>query len=138
MRNEDFILIYYECDGTKRQTNVLEEDKYKNYDYQILTDGNYPTVVIRTDSNISIFSGGSVVILKLPDDRRYELDREFSTGSTRFKYEFNKEGDYVYDSKDGSAKESAHTYSKDELRKYVKMFIDEIIKCEDKKFEYTD
>lgn len=123
---EDFIRIYHDNDSAKKPLETIEEKDYKGYHYMILSFGDYPILDIRVKSPISIFSGHNLVVLKFDDGSRYELDRIFlNVNETKFLYQFNKDGDFIY-----GGDESGHKYSVQEVEKYAEMFIDKIIDCE--------
>lgn len=131
---EDFAQIYHDNDSAKKPVETIEEKDYKGYHYMILSFGNYPILDIRVKSSISVFSGHNLVVLKFDDGSRYELDRMFLNGNeTKFLYEFNKYGDFIY-----GGDESGHKYSIQEVEKYAEMFIDKIIESEEEKFKHTD
>jgi len=142
---EEFSKIYYGSEGKKTPIVTVDEDDHRGYHYDIKTDGDFPSLVITTDSTISAFSGHDSVILKFTDGKKYELDRIVSGSKTRYEYSFCKEGDYTYDmnqtdmyTRENEGKESGHKYSVQEIKKYAEMFIDKIIECEDEKYKHTD
>jgi hypothetical protein len=139
VRKEDIAVFYYDNDSAKKPLETIEEKDYKGYHYMILTFGCYPILDIRVKSQISIFSGYNLVILKFDDGSRYELDRFFLNGNeTKFLYEFNKDGDYVNNNSYKRCTDEGHKYTVREIESYAEKFIDKIIECEDDKFKHPD
>lgn len=132
IRGEDFSQIYYDNDSAKKPIVVVEEKEYKDYQYKILTTGDYPSLDIRVRSeNTEVFGGYSLVVLKFPD-KSYELDRMInpSPGQVRYVYTFNKDGDYIHNTENQSKDGEGHKYTVQELEEYAKKFIDKIIQCD--------
>jgi len=128
IREEEFSQIYYDNDSAKKPIVVVEEKEYKDYQYKILTTGDYPSLDIRVRSeNTEVFGGYSLIVLKFPD-KSYELDRMIvpSPGQVRYTYKFNQDGDYDHSHPD----KEGHKYTVEELQKYAEMFIDKIIQCD--------
>jgi hypothetical protein len=123
IRKEEFARIYFDCNSPKREVIIADEGDYEGYHYTVSTAGDYPVVCIETESKISFFSGADIARLKL-DDKEYDLYRHQMNGTTRFCYDFNKEGDYVHNQADG------HVYTVNEVVDYAKQFIDKIINCD--------
>ena len=134
IRKENFTVIYYDNDTSKKPIVTVEEKEYEDFRYMVLTTGDYPILDIRTKTGISVFSGYNRVILKFEDGVRFELDRIVVNGETKFLYEFNKEGDYNH----SKPSEGGQKYSLQKLEIYAEMFIDKIIECEKKLIDYKD
>ena len=122
IRQEDFHKIY---PGELPVKNLLESEDYKDGDYMIFTNGNYPYITVRLHMQLSVFAGAGVIHIESKDGEDLELKRHTAKGGySIYTLELNREGDFILDVQDGKK------YSLEMLRDLAKDIIDQIIKCE--------
>lgn len=133
LSREDIGIFYYDNDSAKKSIDVIEEKEYKSFSYMICSNGDYPILDIRTEGyGLSVFSSYNLVILKFPDGEKYELNRSIIDEKiTKYIYEFNKDGDYIY-----SEDNDGHKYTVKEVRQYAEKFIDKILQCEEESIKH--
>lgn len=134
-KEEDIGEVYSSgVDGTVK----LYEGKYRDADYQIITNGSYPFVKLIFNKSVSVLdflTGKSIVRLKSPDGKYYDLGKstESQNKKIKFTYWFNKDDDYVEDVDSEmqlTKPHPGHKYTVHELKDYCEMFIDLIIDME--------
>lgn len=132
VRKEDIALVYYDNESKKKENVILKEKDYKNYHYRIKTFGCFPILEMDVKSeDTNVFGGYELVILKCPDNKSYELDRQRVENIVRFVYKFNKPEDYIHsDNPHPKSSQDGHMYTVQEVEKYAEMFIDKILDCE--------
>ena len=122
IRQEDFHKVY---PGEIPDKNLLESEDYKDGDYMIFTNGNYPYITVRLHIELSVFAGAGVVKIHTKDGDDVELKRTTAKGGySVYTLELNRDEDFVLDDHDGKQ------YSLDMLRDIAKDLIDQILKCE--------
>lgn len=132
VRKEDITLVYYDNESKKKEEVILKENDYKNYHYTIKTFGCFPILEMDVKSeDTNVFGGYELVVLKFPDGKSYELDRQRIGDKIRFVYKFNKPEDYIHsDDPHPKSSQDGHMYTIQEVDKYAEMFIDKILDCE--------
>ena len=127
IKGEDFSQVYT---GEKVEGTELYSDQYKDLDYTIYTNGQFPYIKIMADNNITAFSGYNLVVV-YEDGKRYDFDRVVEGNKVGYMYFCNREDDYVEGEHDGKK------YSLDMLKSMAEKFIDLIISKDDKYWDYV-
>ena len=124
IKGEEFSQIYT---GEKVEGTKLYSDQYKEYEYTIYTNGQFPYIKIMTSNTISAFSGYNLV--KVYDNgKAYEFDRVVEGNKVGYMYFCNGQDDYVEGEHDGQK------YSLEMLKSMAVKFID-LIDDSERKFQ---
>ena len=122
IRGEDFHQVY---PGNLPEKNLIEDDKYKDQEYMIFTNGSYPYIIVNIDRLLSAFAGAGIVKIDDKNGNEMTLKRKFGGQLSRYIFELNRDEDFVLDDHNGKI------YTLDVLRDIAKDIIDQILKYED-------